>query len=220
VAKAQAEAKAKLTDAMAKAEKDKRAAIEKEVKKALEEAAKASARSVRRPRRPNPKRSPAEEKFDACAQVRHSPAWTPFNVVAGLIVVVGLVVTVIRFTQGLAATTNLSDYNPWGIWIGFDLLVGVALAAGGYVTSAAVLHLRFEALPLRGPAGDPDRLPGLCPGRAGPALRRGPPLAPALPVFRPAGHHLPALRSGGLRGALPDGALHRILAGRDGVARA
>jgi Ni/Fe-hydrogenase subunit HybB-like protein len=62
---------------------------------------------------------------------------TPFNVVAGIIVVVGLVITVIRFTQGLGATTNLSDYNPWGIWIGFDLLVGVALAAGGYVTSAA-----------------------------------------------------------------------------------
>ncbi|MCK7506123.1 MAG: hypothetical protein MZV70_19950 [Desulfobacterales bacterium] len=65
------------------------------------------------------------------------PALTPFNVVAGIIVVVGLVITVIRFTQGLGATTNLSDYNPWGIWIGFDLLVGVALAAGGYVTSAA-----------------------------------------------------------------------------------
>jgi Ni/Fe-hydrogenase subunit HybB-like protein len=65
------------------------------------------------------------------------PALTPFNVVAGIIVVVGLIITVIRFTQGLRATTNLSDYNPWGIWIGFDLLVGVALAAGGYVTSAA-----------------------------------------------------------------------------------
>ncbi len=66
------------------------------------------------------------------------PALTPFNVIAGIIVVVGLIVTVLRFTKGLAATTNLSDYNPWGIWIGFDLLVGVALAAGGYVTSAAV----------------------------------------------------------------------------------
>jgi Ni/Fe-hydrogenase subunit HybB-like protein len=65
------------------------------------------------------------------------PALTPFNVVAGIIVVIGLIITVIRFTQGLGATTNLSDYNPWGIWIGFDLLVGVALAAGGYVTSAA-----------------------------------------------------------------------------------
>ena len=50
---------------------------------------------------------------------------TPFNMVAGVIVVVGLVLTVIRFTKGLGATTNLSDYNPWGIWIGFDLLVGV-----------------------------------------------------------------------------------------------
>ena len=65
------------------------------------------------------------------------PALTPFNVVAGIIVVIGIVITGIRFTQGLGATTNLSDYNPWGIWIGFDLLVGVALAAGGYVTSAA-----------------------------------------------------------------------------------
>lgn len=63
---------------------------------------------------------------------------TPFNVIAGIIVVIGLVITVIRFTGGLAAVTNLSDNNPWGIWIGFDIFVGVALAAGGYVTSAAI----------------------------------------------------------------------------------
>jgi len=63
---------------------------------------------------------------------------TPFNVVAGIIVILGLIVTVLRFSGGLGAVTNLSDYNPWGIWIGFDLLVGVALAAGGFVTSAAV----------------------------------------------------------------------------------
>ena len=64
--------------------------------------------------------------------------FSAFNIIAGLIVIMGLILTVIRFTGGLAATTNLSDYNPWGVWIGFDLLVGVALAAGGYVTSAAV----------------------------------------------------------------------------------
>lgn len=64
--------------------------------------------------------------------------FTPFNVIAGMIVIMGLILSVIRFTKGLDATTNLSDYNPWGLWIGFDLLVGVALAAGGYVTSAAV----------------------------------------------------------------------------------
>lgn len=64
--------------------------------------------------------------------------FTPFNVTAGIIVLAGLVLTGLRFTGGLAAVTNLSDYNPWGIWIGFDLLTGVALAAGGFVTSAAV----------------------------------------------------------------------------------
>jgi Ni/Fe-hydrogenase subunit HybB-like protein len=63
---------------------------------------------------------------------------TPFNVIAAIIVILGLIVTVIRFTGGLGAVTNLSNYNPWGIWIGFDLMVGVALAAGGFVTSAAV----------------------------------------------------------------------------------
>jgi Ni/Fe-hydrogenase subunit HybB-like protein len=64
--------------------------------------------------------------------------FTPFNLIAGIIVILGLIVTALRFTGGLGAVTNLSDYNPWGIWIGFDLLVGVALAAGGFVTSAAV----------------------------------------------------------------------------------
>ena len=38
---------------------------------------------------------------------------------------------------GLGRSTALTDGNPWGLWIGFDLLVGVALAAGGFVTSAA-----------------------------------------------------------------------------------
>ena len=63
---------------------------------------------------------------------------TPFNVFAAAVIAVGLIDTVLRFTRGLGAVSNLSDYHPWGIWIGFDLLVGVALAAGGFVTSAAV----------------------------------------------------------------------------------
>jgi Ni/Fe-hydrogenase subunit HybB-like protein len=64
--------------------------------------------------------------------------FTPFNVVCGSIIIIGIVITILRFTIGLGAVTNLSNDNPWGLWIGFDLLVGVALAAGGYVTSAAV----------------------------------------------------------------------------------
>lgn len=64
--------------------------------------------------------------------------FSPFGIVAGIIVIIGVIITFLRFTKGLAAVTNLSDYNAWGIWIGFDLLTGVALAAGGFVTSAAV----------------------------------------------------------------------------------
>ncbi|HIE25840.1 TPA: Ni/Fe-hydrogenase cytochrome b subunit [Candidatus Poribacteria bacterium] len=63
---------------------------------------------------------------------------TPFNIVAALILAVGLPVTVIRFAKGLGAATNLSDTNPWGLWIGFDVLCGVALAAGGFTISSAV----------------------------------------------------------------------------------
>jgi len=69
--------------------------------------------------------------------IPNKPILTPFNIVAGVIILAGLVITVLRFTKGLGAVTNLDDNNPWGIWIGFDLLCGVALAAGGYVTSAA-----------------------------------------------------------------------------------
>ncbi|MDM8539898.1 Ni/Fe-hydrogenase cytochrome b subunit [Desulfococcaceae bacterium HSG9] len=64
--------------------------------------------------------------------------YTPFNVIAGIILIVGFIITIRRFTGGLDAVTNLNDNYPWGIWIGFDLLAGVALAAGGFVTSAAV----------------------------------------------------------------------------------
>jgi len=61
-----------------------------------------------------------------------------FNLIALIVLGMGVYITYLRFTGGLAAVTNLSDYNPWGIWISFDLLCGVALAAGGYVTSSAV----------------------------------------------------------------------------------
>jgi len=67
---------------------------------------------------------------------RDNKLFTPFNVITGIIILVGLVLTVLRFTKGIGAVTNLDDNNPWGLWIGFDLLCGVALAAGGYVTSA------------------------------------------------------------------------------------
>jgi len=77
-------------------------------------------------------------------ETKNGSLFTPFNIIAGIILAAGLVVTIMRFTMGLGSVTNLSDNNPWGIWIGFDLLCGVALAAGGYTTSAACYIFGFK----------------------------------------------------------------------------
>ena len=58
----------------------------------------------------------------------------------------GLYATFIRFTQGLGASTHLSDQFPWGIWISFDVLCGVMLAAGGFTLTAAVHILNIKRL--------------------------------------------------------------------------
>ena len=65
---------------------------------------------------------------------------TTFNVIAALILLFGIPVMIYRIVNGLGPSTNLSDTNPWGIWIGFDMMTGVALAAGGFVMGTAV-HL-------------------------------------------------------------------------------
>ena len=49
-----------------------------------------------------------------------------------------------RFLLGLGATTNLSDATPWGMWIGFDVMAGVALAAGGFIVTATVYIFKLE----------------------------------------------------------------------------
>ena len=66
--------------------------------------------------------------------------FTPFNLISGVIVAAGLALIVLRLFKGLGAVTNLSQTTPWGLWIGFDVMTGVALAAGGY-TLAATVHL-------------------------------------------------------------------------------
>lgn len=63
---------------------------------------------------------------------------TFWKIVFLFLMAAGLYATFIRFTQGLGASTNLNDQFPWGIWISFDVLCGVMLAAGGFTLTAAV----------------------------------------------------------------------------------
>ena len=63
---------------------------------------------------------------------------TFWKVIFLFIMAAGAYGTFVRFTRGLGASTNLNDQFPWGIWVSFDVLCGVMLAAGGFTLTAAV----------------------------------------------------------------------------------
>ena len=69
---------------------------------------------------------------------------TFWRVLGVIFVVAGLYSTFIRFYKGLGASTNLSDSFPWGLWIGFDCLCGIMLAAGGFTLMATVYVFNLD----------------------------------------------------------------------------
>jgi len=70
--------------------------------------------------------------------------FTFWKAVFVVIMVAGIYASYVRFRYGLGASTNLSDQFPWGIWIGFDVMCGVMLAAGGFTLTAAVEIFNIE----------------------------------------------------------------------------
>ncbi len=77
------------------------------------------------------------------------PRLTFWRAVFLVLMAAGAYAAYLRFVHGLGAATNLSDKFPWGLWIGFDVLCGVGLAAGGF-TLAATVHIfnlkRYEPI--------------------------------------------------------------------------
>jgi Ni/Fe-hydrogenase subunit HybB-like protein len=72
------------------------------------------------------------------------PKVTFWRVVLVVVLATGFYSTLLRFTRGLGAATALSDRFPWGLWIGFDVLCGVGLAAGGFTLAAVVYIFHLE----------------------------------------------------------------------------
>jgi Ni/Fe-hydrogenase subunit HybB-like protein len=68
------------------------------------------------------------------------PKMTVWRAILAVILLSGLYATYLRIRYGLGGATNLSDQFPWGLWIGFDVLCGVGLAAGGF-TLVAIVHI-------------------------------------------------------------------------------
>lgn len=65
---------------------------------------------------------------------------TPTRLVLAAIAGLSILTMLVRFITGFGMVTNLSDEWPWGLWIAFDVLTGVALAGGGYST-ALIVHI-------------------------------------------------------------------------------
>jgi Ni/Fe-hydrogenase subunit HybB-like protein len=63
-----------------------------------------------------------------------------WRTIFALLMAVGFYAILLRYTRGLGAVTHLSDQFPWGLWVGFDVLCGVGLAAGGF-TLVAIVHI-------------------------------------------------------------------------------
>ena len=70
--------------------------------------------------------------------------FTPFNIISLPIMMLGFALIVIRFMHGIGAVTNLTQEVPWGLWIGFDVVTGVAFAGGAYVLTFIVYILNIK----------------------------------------------------------------------------
>jgi len=74
------------------------------------------------------------------AILRKLPKVTVWRAIFAAILIPGLYATYLRIFYGLGGSTNLSDKFPWGLWIAFDVMCGVGLAAGGF-TLVAMVHI-------------------------------------------------------------------------------
>ena len=78
-------------------------------------------------------------------RVRFAPVGGPLItrgvVWVGLVAVIGAVTILTRFALGLGAVTALNDGYPWGLWIAFDVVIGTALACGGYALALLIFVL-------------------------------------------------------------------------------
>jgi Ni/Fe-hydrogenase subunit HybB-like protein len=89
--------------------------------------------------------------------VEHAPVGgrllTPVTFFCLVLFILALAVLGVRFVHGLGAVTNLSDGYPWGIWVVADVVIGSALACGGFAVAALVyIFNKGEYHPLIRPA--------------------------------------------------------------------
>lgn len=63
---------------------------------------------------------------------------TPLNIAAGLVILAGLYLILMRFLFGLSEVTEGSNEQPWGLFLSWGLFTGVPFSASGFVVGTAV----------------------------------------------------------------------------------
>ncbi|MDO9086931.1 MAG: Ni/Fe-hydrogenase cytochrome b subunit [Anaerolineaceae bacterium] len=79
--------------------------------------------------------------------ISHSKGSQQFGIgtlTLGFLSLLGLILVVYRWINGLGITTGLTDGRGWGLWISFDVFCGIALAAGAFTVAGTVYILRLK----------------------------------------------------------------------------
>jgi Ni/Fe-hydrogenase subunit HybB-like protein len=72
------------------------------------------------------------------------PRISLWRTIVALIFAAGIYSMYARFALGFNVATNLTDPQPWGLWVGLGTLCGVGLSAGGFAIAASVYLLGLE----------------------------------------------------------------------------
>jgi len=67
-----------------------------------------------------------------------------WRTIVAVIFAAGMYSMYARFALGFQSATNLTDPQPWGLWVGLGTLCGVGLSAGGFAIATAVYILGLE----------------------------------------------------------------------------
>ncbi len=70
--------------------------------------------------------------------------WTPHTAAIFILMLVGIAAMAYRLLYGLGAASGMNDVYPWGFWLAFDVLGGVAMAAGGFIIACAIYIFNWK----------------------------------------------------------------------------
>ncbi len=70
--------------------------------------------------------------------VLRRPVLTRPFLILGAFAGIAIALLIVRFATGMGSVSNLSGGYAWGIWVVYDIVVGTALACGGYALAVTV----------------------------------------------------------------------------------